>query len=122
MIDQNLHGTPSTIDAFRNGTIPVLPPSLVELLRAQAAPAKPESNDPATPTPAPTSKTNGSSHTHALGALPGDREEAYADTALRNTINELAALAEGSRNIELNKCSIENGPSGCCQQDRSGDG
>jgi hypothetical protein len=25
---QRCHGTPSTIEAFRNGTIPVLPPSL----------------------------------------------------------------------------------------------
>ena len=37
------------------------------------------------------------------------REEAYADTALRNTINELAALAEGSRNIELNTAALKMG-------------
>ena len=58
---QRCHGTPSTIEAFRNGTIPVLPPSLVELLQAEAT-AKPESNAAATPTPTPVPKPNGSSH------------------------------------------------------------
>ena len=99
---QRCHGTPSTIEAFRTGTIPVLPPSLVELLREGASKLDCDAE-----TPAP--KPNGSSHTHALGALPGDRGEAYADTALRNTINELAALAEGSRNIELNNAALKMG-------------
>ena len=75
---QRCHGTPSTIEAFRNGTIPVLPRSLAELLRLAEPAAKPESNAAATPTPTP--RTNGA-HAHTLGALPRDREEAYADTA-----------------------------------------
>jgi putative DNA primase/helicase len=102
---QRCHGTPSTIEAFRNGTIPVLPPSLVELLQAEAT-AKPESNAAATPTPTPVPKPNGSSHHRA----PPPREEAYADTALRNTINELAAMPpESGRNIELNTAALKMG-------------
>ena len=103
---QRCHGTPSTIEAFRNGTIPILPPSLVGLLREGASKLDFDA-ETAQPTPTPAPKPNGSSSHYPLAAPP--REEAYADTALRNTINELAALAEGSRNIELNTAALKMG-------------
>jgi hypothetical protein len=103
---QRCHGTPSTIEAFRNGTIPILPPSLVELLRLAEPAAKPEYDAPAA-TRTPTPNTNGA-HTHTLEALPRDREEAYADRALRNLTNELAAMPpESGRNIELNNAALK---------------
>jgi hypothetical protein len=88
-------GTPSTIEAMRQGTIPILPPSLAGLLRA---PAKPE------PTVEPP-KANGSGRTDA-----GHREQSYADAALRNQANDLAAMPpESGRNIELNNAALKMG-------------
>jgi hypothetical protein len=82
-------GTPSTVESFKDGTIPVLPPSLADLLRAA---------------PLPTHETN-----IAPFAPPG-REQAYAEAALRNQANDLAAtLPESGRNIELNNAALKMG-------------
>jgi hypothetical protein len=92
-------GTPSTIEAFENGTIPVLPPSLVKLLRAAPAPPT-QTNEAARSSPLPPRVT------------PKDvqsREQSYAEGALRNQANELAATLEGSRNIELNNAALKMG-------------
>jgi hypothetical protein len=90
-------GTPSTIEAFKNGTIPVLPPSLVELLRAA---------------PSPPAQTNEAARTSPLPprATPQSREQSYAEKALRNQANELAAMrAETGRNNELNTAALKMG-------------
>jgi hypothetical protein len=82
-------GTPSTVESFKDGTIPVLPPSLADLLRAA---------------PLSTPETN-----IAPCAAPG-REQAYAEAALRNQADRLAAmLPESGRNIELNNAALKMG-------------
>jgi len=106
---QRRHGSPSTIEAFRNGIIPVLLPSLVELLRAE----EPSRTNGADATEhllrSPTNATRLRRSIAATDAAESAREQSYADTALRNTINELAVLAEGSRNIELNNAALKMG-------------
>jgi hypothetical protein len=88
-------GTPSTIEALQHGTIPILPLSLAELLRARAK------SELIVEPP----KANGSGRTDA-----GHREQSYADAALRNQANELAAmLPESGRNIELNNAALKMG-------------
>src|SRR5262249_6663711 len=83
-------GTPSTIDALQDGTIPILPPSLVELLRKLEYPVG-------------LPKANGS---HP----PGNREESYAEAALQNIAHELTAKpSESGRNIELNTAAVKMG-------------
>jgi hypothetical protein len=82
--------TPSTIEALSNGNIPVLPPTIVTVLR------KPERESP------PQSKSNG----HA----PGTREEAYALATLEGLCSELAGMAPDSgRNIVLNNAALRTG-------------
>ena len=79
--------TPSIIEAVRNGTVPVLPPSIVTLLRPNGHAAPP----PAKP------------------AHSGAREEAYAQVALGNVASEIAKAPSGSRNIELNNGALRMG-------------
>ena len=79
--------TPSTIEAVRNGTVPVLPPSIVALLRP---------NGHAPPPP-------------AKPAHSGAREEAYAQAALANVASEITKTSSGSRNIELNNGALRMG-------------
>jgi hypothetical protein len=77
--------TPSTIEALVNGTIPVLPPALQELLRPKKDCSAP---------------SNGSAHSSA-------REERYADATLRRLADNLAAMPPDSgRNIELNNAAL----------------
>jgi len=73
--------TPSTIEAVRDGTVPVLPPSIVTLLRP-----------------------NG--HDSRAAKPTSSREEGYAQAALDNVARQLATVAEGSRNIELNNGAL----------------
>jgi hypothetical protein len=88
--DQN---TPSTIEALYTDTIPVLPPSLVALLRS-----KPDGCDKAA---AP--HLNGHS-------FRSSREEAYAQATLSALATQLAAMSPNSgRNIELNNASMRMG-------------
>jgi hypothetical protein len=77
--------TPSTIGAVRDGTVPVLPPSIVALLRPNGHPP------PAKP------------------GHGGAREEAYAQAALANVASEITKTCSGSRNIELNNGALRMG-------------
>jgi Bifunctional DNA primase/polymerase, N-terminal len=80
--------TPSTIEALSSGTIPILPPALVALLR-------PNGHDK--------TFTNGNAR------KTGTREEAYAQAALSNISSELAGIAPGGRNNELNIAALKMG-------------
>jgi hypothetical protein len=80
--------TLGTMEAFCDGTIPVLPPSLVKLLRPNGHYTSPQI-------------TNG----HDRGV----REEAYAQAALDNIGRELAKATPGGRNIELNNAALKMG-------------
>jgi hypothetical protein len=86
--------TPSTIEALSNGNIPVLPPTIVAVLR------KPER---AEPSPSQL-KTNGHAHS------PSTREEAYALATLEGLCAKLAGVAPNTgRNIELNNAALRLG-------------
>jgi hypothetical protein len=83
-----LPGTPSTLESFKNGSIPILPPALVELLRAPKAPQQ----------------------TNNILPPSGSREQSYAEAALRNQANALAAMPpESGRNNELNTAALKLG-------------
>jgi hypothetical protein len=94
---QRLDGTPSTIESFIHGTIPVLPPTLAALLRS-----KPNGHDKEA---ASQPKVNGHNF-HSTSV----REEAYALATLDGLANDLAAMApETGRNIALNNAAMRLG-------------
>jgi hypothetical protein len=76
-------GFPELTQAFRAGTVPVLPDWLLELIA------------PEQPTQAPTAPGG---HRPA----PQGRERAYAAKALRKSVDELARTSSGHRNNKLN--------------------
>jgi hypothetical protein len=87
--------TPSAIASTRDGTIPVLPPALVSLLR------NPNQHD----------RVAMNSH-KTIGHDPhsGLREEAYAQATLVGLSSELATMAPGTgRNNKLNECALRRG-------------
>ena len=93
---QRCDGTPSTIEALIHGTIPVLPPTLAAVLRAE-----PNGHDKeAVPPP----KVSG--HNSHSGSV---REQAYALATLHSLTNEIAATAAGGRNIALNNAAMRMG-------------
>lgn len=92
---QRCDGTPSTIGALINGTIPVLPPSIATLLRA-----KPNGHDKEA---AQQTKVNGRNF-HSV------REEAYALATLDRLATGLAGMApESGRNNALNNAAMRMG-------------
>jgi hypothetical protein len=78
---------PSLIESYRAGTIPELPADVLDLIRK------------------PKTKGNG----YHSGGFHGERERAYAEQALRNLANELAAVRDTGRNEGLNGCAYKLG-------------
>jgi AAA domain/Bifunctional DNA primase/polymerase, N-terminal len=89
---QRLDGSPSTIESFIYDTMPVLPPSLAELLRSKS-----NGHDQQA-----TQFVNGHS-------FHNGREETYALATLDSLAKELGAATSGGRNITLNNCAMRIG-------------
>jgi hypothetical protein len=85
---QAVTGTPDLISAFKAGTIPHVPPGVVELIQGQRRERE---------QPQPNS-----------GAA-GVREQAYAQAALEGAMAELAATGPGQRNEKLNAIAFRLG-------------
>ena len=79
---------PSLAQAYKDNTIPVIPDFLEAIIRA---PKKREDNT------APSMNGSGRS---------GERESKYAEAALRNMADEIAATRAGGRNEALNKAAF----------------
>ena len=95
---ETLPGSPSLAEAYKAGTIPTLPDTLVRLIRT------PKSNGSSAPPDAQVA-VNGQGH-HPTAA-PGRRERAYAAKALENSAAELARMLPNSgRNNKLNESAF----------------
>jgi hypothetical protein len=93
--NQRCDDTPSTIEALIHGTIPVLPPTLAAVLRAE-----PNGHDKeAVPQP----KSGRNSHSGSV------REQTYALATLHSLANEVATTTKGGRNIALNNAAMRMG-------------
>jgi hypothetical protein len=78
--------TPSALEAVQTGTVPVLPPSIEKLLRANGH-----------------SAAQGPPHNGTTYSPTNSREESYARTALNNVAHKIAStLPNTGRNNELN--------------------
>jgi hypothetical protein len=82
--------TPNILMALRDGSVPMLPGSLANVLR-------PNGHDKTVP------------NTKAKPRSVGDRHRAYAEAALERLCEQIANTAEGSRNIELNNAAVHMG-------------
>jgi Bifunctional DNA primase/polymerase, N-terminal len=82
-----IQGQPDLVEALKAGSLPDMPPGIAELIRrrARSAPhaARAAGNTPPTP-----------------------RERAYGKAALRRVASDLASVAPGTRNTELNKAAF----------------
>ena len=91
-------GSPSLIDAYRNGTIPTIPKWIVDMIRPppdkpkKAPKAKAEAKE-AKPSPSATPPSTGKSATK--------RERAYASGALKKIVEELGAMPPNSGRNEF---------------------
>jgi hypothetical protein len=84
---------PTLIEAYRAGSLPIIPNWLVQMIR----PHRSDSSD------------KGGGSADASRGPPGEREQAYAEVALRNVGARVASTPPGSRNNALFKAAAQLG-------------
>jgi hypothetical protein len=87
-------GTPDLVEAFESGKIPALPSKIVDLIRQ-----RPERSS------VPEREAAQAASVPKVGGV-GERERAFAATALERNVAELASCGAGGRNELLNKLAF----------------